>query len=106
MITVNELERKLKVLEEYIADQCKLSRMVSDGIPTFGNALVQNYIEALSIAAGDEELTGRDSWLYWYVWDNEFGKRKLTVTIDGKEIVVDRVGRLMKCIEFTREAEQ
>ena len=91
---MNELERKLKVLEKYLEKERQLARLVSDGACTFGNQLVEHYVEALSLAAGDEEMTGRDSWLYWYVWDNEFGKRKLTVTIDGKEIVVDRVGRL------------
>lgn len=105
MITVNEMERKLRVLKEYLDDQRKLSRMVGDGIPTFGNALVENYIEALSIAAGDEAMPGRDTWLYWYIWDNDFGKRKLTVKVNGKEIVVDRVGRLMKVIEMTREVK-
>lgn len=32
MITVNEMERKLRVLKEYLEDQRKLSRMVGDTV--------------------------------------------------------------------------
>ena len=105
-ITVNELERKLRVLKAFLDDQHKLALLTSHGDGTFGNDLVYAYLDALSIAAGDEEMPGFDTWLRWYVWNNDFGKRKLTAKLGDKEIIVDRVGRLMKCIEYTRGEEE
>jgi len=93
MITVNEMERKLKTLKEYLAESRALAALVSDGVATFGESLVTAYIEALSLAADDTH-----KWVEWYVWEDDFGARKLKVIANGEEIVVDRVSRLMKVI--------
>lgn len=96
-ITVNELERRLAVLKQYIEDQRTLAMLASDGVPTFGDNLVTAYVKSLAELMGD---TG--GWLDWFIWENDFGKRGLECswTENGKRILikVKKVSHLMKAV--------
>lgn len=98
MITVNEMERKLRVLKEYLERHHKLEHLLHANMSQI--PLVDAYIEALALAADDKQ-----GWIDWYVWENDFGRRKHKAGLKGNQIVVDRVGRLMKVIEMTREVK-
>ena len=51
-------------------------------------------IEAVSIAVGDEQ-----DWISWYIYDNEYGKKKMKAGYDGKLKKIGAIKDLVKLIE-------
>ena len=92
-ITVNELERKLRILKEYLEKERELARLTSDGIPTFGDKMTAAYIETLAVAAGDKA-----EWIEWYIYECQFGKHPLEASWGKTKIKVNSVSKLMRVI--------
>jgi len=55
----------------------------------FGNEFIENYIDLLEKSVNDElKLIG------WFVFDNDFGKKKLTLSINNKEYIISSEKKL------------
>lgn len=73
-------------LKEFIKEQYKLDAVLkvvspsSTGVCEFGNKFIDDYIKVVEIALGDE-----CNWFSWFVFENDFGKKKMKVKVDGKE---------------------
>lgn len=59
------------------------------------------YVETTSLLVGDASKS--DSWLSWYIWDNECGKRKMEATVDGVTYKVTGTKVLAKVIQHWGE---
>jgi hypothetical protein len=71
-------------LKQFIRDQDRLSDLAKVITGTafcdFGNRFVDDYIRVVEIALGDETNA-----FSWFALENDFGKKKLKVKIEGKE---------------------
>lgn len=73
-------------LKDFIKEQSKLDAVLKVISPTstsvceFGGKFIEDYIKVVELALDDEA-----KWFSWFVFDNDFGKKKLRVTINGKE---------------------
>lgn len=72
-------------LKEFIKEQDKLHAVLnvispsSPGVCEFGDKFIDDYIKVVEIALGDE-----NNWFSWFVFENDFGKKKLKVKVDNK----------------------
>jgi len=46
----------------------------------FGNSFIDDYIRVVEIALDDKY-----EWFSWFVFDNDFGRNEMVVTVEGKE---------------------
>lgn len=88
-------------LEEFIREQEKLDAVLkviapsSTAVCEFGNKFIDDYINVVEIALND---TG--NWFSWFVFDNDFGRKKLTVNFDGEEFVISDEKTFFEIIVF------
>jgi hypothetical protein len=75
-----------------------LQAIAPGAVCEFGGFFLDDYIRVLL------ELVGDDSgWISWYVFDNEFGKRKLEAGYDGNVVKITSIDMLWKLIELSGE---
>ncbi len=55
----------------------------------FGNEFIENYIDLLEKSVNDELKL-----ISWFVFDNDFGKKKLTLSINNKEYIISSEKKL------------
>jgi len=55
----------------------------------FGNEFIENYIDLLEKSVNDELKL-----ISWFVFDNDFGKKKLTISINNKEYIISSEKKL------------
>lgn len=71
-------------LKEFIKEQNKIGAAIKLISPSFfcefGDKFIEDYIKVVEIALGDECNA-----FSWFVFENDFGKKKMEVKIDGKE---------------------
>lgn len=82
-------------LKKFMKEQEKLDNVIKVISPSgtnvceFGNEFIENYIDLLEKSVNDElKLIG------WFVFDNNFGKNKLTVSINNKEYIISSEKKL------------
>lgn len=87
MLTLTQFESAITDLQLFFKEQEKLENVLkvlsptSTGVCEFGNRFIEDYIHLLAKAVNDE---GAD-WLFWYIFDNDFGKRNLlAITRDNQ----------------------
>lgn len=71
-----------------------LSFIASGAICELGYSLLDDYMRLLSESVGDEW-----DWIPWFVFDNEFGDKKIIAGYDGKERSIKNVSDLWGLIE-------
>lgn len=70
-------------LKQFIKEQDKLDAVLnvispsSTGVVEFGNQFIDAYIRVVELALGDENC-----WYSWFVFENDFGKKQFTVTVN------------------------
>ena len=90
MLTVREFEKAINSLQEFFNEQKKLDAVLKvispsgTGICEFGNHFVDRYIHLLSLAVNDQS-----DWVSWYVFENDFGRKKLSVKVNGKNHIIE-----------------
>jgi len=88
-MTEKEFLRASNNLKKFIKEQEKLNDVLkvisptSTGVVEFGNEFIDDYIQIVEIALGDE-----CNWFSWFVFENDFGSKRLTVEVDGKEYMI------------------
>ena len=81
----SEFCKAVSDLKEFINEQDKLDAVLkvvspsSTGVCEFGNKFIDDYIHVVEIALGDEY-----NWFSWFVFENDFGKKKMKVVIGKK----------------------
>jgi hypothetical protein len=76
--------RASEELKQFIREQDRLAEVAKvisgQGFCEFGNRFIDAYIRVVEIALGDEtDAFG------WFALENDFGKKKLKVKVEGKE---------------------
>ena len=71
-----------------------ISAIAQGAVCDIGGHFLDSYIALLSESVGDD-----DNWVDWFVWENDFGKKKLKAGYDGKEKKVCNVDQLWELIE-------
>lgn len=104
MLTLTQFETAISDLQEFFKEQEKLENVLkilsptSTGTCEFGNRFIEDYIHLLAKAVNDE---GAD-WLFWYIFDNDFGKRNLLAIINKqgneKSCNIDSVKKLYEFV--------
>lgn len=72
MIEQDNLDAVLKVIAPSSTAVCE-----------FGNKFIDDYIKVVGLALGVD-----DHWVSWFVFDNEFGCKHLTISIEGKNFTI------------------
>jgi len=75
----------------------KLFGLFSDGCKYHDkvNIILDHYIRVVAGLIGDDE-----DWLFWYIFDNDFGKRGHTAHLGKKDFKVKTVDDLLICIDY------
>jgi len=79
-MTYNEFKTACDKLKDFFAEQDRLQKVVevispdSNGVIEFGNWFVDAYVNLMAIALNDEH-----DWVSWFVFDNDFGRKKLSI---------------------------
>ena len=91
VLEMQELQKLDKELDEF----CGITEKYFEGaIFNLGFKLFDKTINLLCILMDDEDSKTHDSWIHWFIYENEWGKREFTVsTIIGKK------GKKIKTIE-------
>lgn len=53
------------------------------GVVEFGNEFIEDYIRIISISINDYH-----EWYSWFVYDNDYGKKRLSAYLEGKEYII------------------
>lgn len=82
----------LSQIEKQIEKERKLVNFLSEGyidgypVSTFSEPLIETTIKLLSIFFEDDAFKNKsNTWIEWFVYDDDFGRRGLTAFIDKKE---------------------
>ena len=78
----NEANENLKAYfleQDKLDDVLKVISLTSTGFCEFGSKFIDDYIKVVEIALGDE-----DNSYSWFVFDNDFGREKLTARIEKR----------------------
>lgn len=92
-----EFKQCFKHLEEFNEEadfQNGLIYKLCGGMLEHGYMLMDAYIELLSKNVGDE-----NEWINYYIFECEFGKKPMEVTVDKKKIKLDSLEKLWKIIK-------
>jgi hypothetical protein len=88
-MSLREFEVACERLQVFMAEQKKLQGVLnvispsSNEVVEFGNDFMEDYVNVVKVALGD-----RENWLDWFVWDNDFGKKRLTVSTGDRTFVI------------------
>lgn len=100
-MTPKKLDELLEPIKNYL-DKCReASKALEIFAPSsficvdFASDLLNAYINAISREIGDYS---KDTWLEWFIWENDFGNKKLSITVAGEEIVIKNTTDLLKAI--------
>lgn len=69
-------QKKLQVVLDVISPS-------GTGVVEFGNDFVDDYIRIVSICINDYH-----GWYSWFVYDNDYGKKRLSAYLEGKEYII------------------
>jgi hypothetical protein len=87
---VRELSEQSSSMAQSVNVPLNLDGPLSVSIET----LISNYINVVNTLTGDES-----DYLGWYIWENNFGEKKLEQEIDGKMMKIKNTKRLLALIE-------
>lgn len=82
-------------LKKFMKEQEKLDNVIKVISPSgtniceFGNEFIENYIDLLEKSVNDKLKL-----ISWFVFDNDFGKNKLIVSINNKEYIISSEKKL------------
>jgi len=91
MLEYKDFEHSIERIKKFIEEQHKLgslARVISPSgtnVCEFGSEFLEDYIRLLEIICLDTET----NWISWFIFENDFGKRKYTVIVDGKNYIID-----------------
>lgn len=94
------LKDGLKAIQRFMNEQATLDKGLRVLSPSgtnvieFGNAFIDQYIQTLSDALDDP-----CNWISWYVFETEFGKKKMKAGSGKKLSVIDTPEKLLKLME-------
>lgn len=100
-MTPKKLDELLEPIKNYL-DKCReASKALEILSPNsficvdFASDLLNAYINAISREIGDYS---NETWLEWFIWENDFGNKNLSVTVAGEEIVIKNTADLLMVI--------
>ena len=79
----------MEMLKDFISEQKKLNDVLniispsSTGIVEFGNKFIDDYIWLIETALIDDS-----NWVSWFVFENDFGKRRLRAGSKGNAVPI------------------
>ena len=107
-MTAQELDERLQPIKDY-RQRCDeaneaLQKLAGDSFicVDIGDKLLDAYVAALSRELGDNS---KDTWLSWFIWENDFGARGHECTVKGKEYIVKNTADLLEVIEAWKKAQ-
>lgn len=78
-----------KALKAFFEEQQKLSAVIfaispsCTGVCEFGNEFVEHYVRVVELALKDDF-----GWFNWFVFENNFGKKKLSIIAEGVKFTI------------------
>ena len=78
-----------------------ISAIAPGAVCDIGGHFLDSYIALLSESVGDD-----NNWVDWFVWEDDFGKKKLKAGYDGKEKKICNVDKLWELIEEGKKREE
>lgn len=89
MMTLDQFAIANNKLKAFIKEQEKLSNVLKvispsgTGVVEFGNEFIEDYIRIISISINDYY-----EWYGWFVFDNNYGKNRLSAYLGGKQYII------------------
>jgi hypothetical protein len=83
-MTVEEFESSINNLKEFMKELEKLNDVLTVISPTgtcvceIGGKFIDDYISLV-----ERSINDKDNSVSWFVFDNDFGSRKLTISLEG-----------------------
>ena len=89
-MTYKQFKMSCDKLKKFMKEQEKLDAVIkvisptSTGVVEFGNEFIDDYSRVVEIGLNDQ-----CNWFAWFVFDNDFGKKKMEIRIDGKKYIIE-----------------
>lgn len=95
MLSLKEFKKGIAVIKELHEKRDKIDKIFSsimDGYPIFTlfDKAEDVHLEFLKELMGGDE----SDWISWFVYENDFGKSKFTISYDGNTHIIDTVEKL------------
>jgi hypothetical protein len=92
--------KKIKKLHDIYIDLNKEDKLIEQLAGTYCHANTPKwYLFDLMIETINEQIEDEGDWLSWYIYDNDWGKKKMKAVVNEKEIIIDRIEKLWHCIQ-------
>jgi aspartate/tyrosine/aromatic aminotransferase len=95
--SVNNLKAFNKELDK-LNDVLQVLSPSGTGTCEIGHKFIDDYISLIELALGDNSNS-----ISWFVFDNEFGKKKLSCYLDGKEYKIRNEKDMYKFLKKLNE---
>lgn len=87
MLTFEQFDKYINVIKQQHAKEHHISKSLTD-LGLFDGMLylsvteniIDNYIELIEILMNDPDNDNNCSWTKWFIWENNFGNKKMNVT--------------------------
>ena len=98
-MTRKELDRHFNVIKTYHRKRRAAERGLMPLTTEYPCILIADdlevgYIKAIAELAGD-----KDQWIYWYIYENDFGRKEMEAGFDGKMKRIKSTRDLLNLIE-------
>ena len=107
-MTAQELDERLQPIKDY-RQRCDeaneaLQKWADNSFVCvdIGGKLLDAYVAALSRELGDNS---KDTWLSWFIWENDFGVRGHECTVNGEKYTITNTADLLEVIEAWKKAQ-
>ena len=79
----NDKLKAYRIEQEKLDAVLKVISPSGTGVVEFGNEFIEDYIRIISISINDYR-----EWYSWFVFDNDYGKKRLSAYLEGKEYII------------------
>jgi len=83
-----KMSDSMSKLSDYIGIETKVGEFMCRAIDNYINLLVKHY-----------ENNNENSWIKWFVFENDFGRDDLLCYIEGKKIEINNINDFVKFFE-------
>ena len=97
MIVLEDFYRDVEVMTTYLVYMANGNK---EAIPVFGYSLMESHCEALSYLIGD-----KGDWVKWFVFENDFGIKKLPASHGRDQEVPRKIKNLRQLWDFMQEID-
>lgn len=99
-MTRNELDKHLDVIKQFHKRRREAEKGIEKICSDYSVSIdIADYLEDKCIELISKLASDNDNWIGWYVYDNDFGRKRLQAMLHDKMIPINNTRQLLMLIE-------